>query len=71
MTPRLSTLDGGLRVVTCEMPHAQTAAAAIWTGVGARHEPARLNGISHFIEHMLFKGTARRSARRIMEDIEG
>ena len=38
---------------------------------GGRHEPANLNGISHFIEHMLFKGTSRRSARRIMEEVEG
>jgi predicted Zn-dependent peptidase len=43
----------------------------IWASVGGRHEPAKLNGISHFIEHMLFKGTARRSARRIMEELEG
>ncbi len=43
----------------------------IWAGVGGRHEPANLNGISHFIEHMLFKGTSRRSARRIVEEVEG
>jgi predicted Zn-dependent peptidase len=53
------------------MPFAETVAAGIWAAVGGRHEPARLNGISHFIEHMLFKGTGRRSARRIMEEIEG
>ena len=68
---KLTTLPGGLRVATCEMPHAQTAAMGIWASVGGRHEPAALNGISHFIEHMLFKGTARRSARRIMQEIEG
>jgi predicted Zn-dependent peptidase len=68
---RLTKLPGGLRVATCEMPHAETASMGIWASVGGRHEPAKLNGISHFIEHMLFKGTARRSARRIMEDIEG
>lgn len=70
-TTHLTTLPGGLRVATCEMPHAQTAAMGIWASVGGRHEPARLNGISHFIEHMLFKGTGRRSARRIMQEIEG
>ncbi|MCK9589160.1 MAG: pitrilysin family protein [Terrimicrobiaceae bacterium] len=70
-TTKLTTLPGGLRVATCEMPHAQTAAMGIWASVGGRHEPAPLNGISHFIEHMLFKGTARRSARRIMQEIEG
>lgn len=68
---KLTTLPGGLRIATCEMPHAQTAAMGIWASVGGRHEPAPLNGISHFIEHMLFKGTARRSARRIMQEIEG
>ena len=68
---RLETLPGGLRVATCEMPHAETAAFGIIAAVGSRHEPARLGGASHFIEHMLFKGTARRSARRIMEEIEG
>jgi len=67
----LTTLDSGLRVATCEMPHAETAAMGIWASVGGRHEPAPLNGISHFIEHMLFKGTAKRSARRIMQEIEG
>jgi predicted Zn-dependent peptidase len=71
MKTQLTTLPGGLRIATCEMPHAATAAVGIWAGVGGRHEPARLNGISHFIEHMLFKGTSRRSARRIMEEVEG
>ena len=68
---QVTKLPGGLRIATCEMPHAETAAMGIWASVGGRHEPAKLNGISHFIEHMLFKGTARRSARRIMEEIEG
>jgi len=68
---RLTKLPGGLRIATCEMPHAETASMGVWASVGGRHEPAKLNGISHFIEHMLFKGTARRSARRIMEEIEG
>ena len=68
---KLTTLDGGLRVATCEMPHAETASMGIWASVGGRHEPAALNGISHFIEHMLFKGTAKRSAKRIMQEIEG
>ena len=68
---RLVKLPNGLRIATCEMPHVETAAMGIWASVGGRHEPAKLNGISHFIEHMLFKGTQRRSARRIMEEIEG
>lgn len=68
---KLTTLESGLRVATCEMPHAETASMGIWASVGGRHEPAALNGISHFIEHMLFKGTAKRSAKRIMQEIEG
>lgn len=68
---RLTKLPSGLRIATCEMPHAETAAMGIWASVGGRHEPVELNGISHFIEHMLFKGTQRRSARRIMEEVEG
>ncbi len=68
---QLTTLRNGLRIATCEMPQAETASMGIWASVGGRHEPAALNGISHFIEHMLFKGTARRSARRIMQEIEG
>jgi predicted Zn-dependent peptidase len=71
MNAQLTTLPSGLRIATCEVPHAETSAIGIWAGVGGRHEPADLNGISHFIEHMLFKGTSRRSARRIMEEVEG
>lgn len=43
----------------------------LWVGIGSRHEPAELNGICHFIEHLLFKGTARRSAREISQSVEG
>ena len=68
---QLTELPSGLRIATCEMPHAETAAMGIWASVGGRHEPAPLSGISPFIEHMLFKGTARRSAARIMQEIEG
>ncbi len=63
-------LSNGIRVVTCEMPHAQSATFGIWAAVGGRHEPARLTGISHFIEHMLFKGTRRRTARQIGQEVE-
>lgn len=70
MNIQLSKLSNGVRVVTCEMPHTQSATFGIWAGVGGRHEPERLSGISHFIEHMLFKGTSRRSARRIGQEVE-
>jgi predicted Zn-dependent peptidase len=48
-----------------------SVAVGLWIGTGGRHEPAQLNGISHFIEHMLFKGTRRRTARQISEAVEG
>ncbi len=67
---QLTKLSNGIRVVTCEMPHAQSATFGIWTAVGGRHEPLRLTGISHFIEHMLFKGTRRRTARQIGQEVE-
>jgi len=67
---RLSKLSNGIRVVTCEMPHAQSVTFGLWTAVGGRHEPVRLTGISHFIEHMLFKGTRRRTARQIGQEVE-
>ena len=43
----------------------------LWVGVGGRYDQAEVNGVCHFIEHMLFKGTRRRSARRISQDVEG
>lgn len=66
-----ATLDNGLRVVTATLPHVDSVAVGIWTGAGSRHEPARLAGVSHFIEHLLFKGTRRRSPRAISVEIEG
>jgi len=53
------------------MPSSQTVAVGLWAAVGARHEPARIGGISHFLEHLLFKGTKKRTARRISEEVEG
>lgn len=70
MNANLTELSNGIRVVTCEMPHTQSATFGIWAHVGGRHETARLGGISHFIEHMLFKGTSRRSARQIGQEVE-
>ena len=67
----LTHLPNGLRVATAEMPHMTSVCVGLWAGVGGRFEPAELNGVSHFIEHMLFKGTRRRSARQIAEAVEG
>lgn len=68
---RLTTLPNGTRIITSPQPEAESAAVGIWIGVGGRYEPAALTGASHFIEHMLFKGTRRRSAREISQAIEG
>ncbi len=54
----LDTLANGLRVVTVEMPHLHSAEVVCYVGVGGRHEPSHLSGISHFLEHMVFRGTA-------------
>ena len=67
----LSELPGGLRVITATMPHLASVAVGLWVNTGGRHESARENGAAHFIEHMLFKGTRRRSAARISQDVEG
>ncbi len=68
----LTTLDNGLRVLTVTMPHLQSVSLGFFLAVGSRYESEALSGASHFIEHMLFKGTARRpTARDIVEAIEG
>ena len=60
-----TVLPNGIRVATETMPHVRSVSAGIWIGTGARRESAAQNGISHFIEHMLFKGTTTRSAEDI------
>ena len=66
----VSTLANGLRVATHHMPHVETVSLGIWVGAGARHEAPDQHGISHLLEHMAFKGTARRTAIDIAEEIE-
>jgi predicted Zn-dependent peptidase len=69
---QISTLSNGLRVVTTPVPTSQAASINIFIGVGSRGESRRVNGVSHFLEHMLFKGTDRRpDAITIAEAIEG
>ncbi len=70
MTIHETRLANGMRVVSTRMPHLETVSMGIWVGVGARHETAPEQGISHLLEHMAFKGTERRSAREIAEEIE-
>jgi len=64
-------LSNGLRIVTHKMPDRQTAAIGIWIGVGGRYETKYNKGISHFIEHLVFKGSKKYSNREIKESIEG
>jgi predicted Zn-dependent peptidase len=67
---KLTLLANGLRVATRAMPGVETAAVGLFAEAGSRHEPARLNGIAHLFEHMVFKGAGGRSAREISEAIE-
>lgn len=70
MTTKISTLENGLRVVTDTIDSVETAALGVWVNVGTRNESKNINGISHLLEHMAFKGTVRFSAREIAERIE-
>lgn len=64
------TLPNGARLLTQEVPGARSAALGFFVGVGSRHEGARESGAAHFIEHMLFKGTARRSTAQLARDTD-
>jgi len=70
MSVEITRLPSGLTVITDAMPHLQTASMGIWVGSGSRDELPNEHGISHMLEHMAFKGTKRRSARQIAEEIE-
>lgn len=65
-----STLTNGLRVISERMPQVRTAAVGIWVGAGSRYEPDHQHGISHFLEHLFFKGTASRSALEIAQAVD-
>lgn len=69
-TTRLTTLPNGFRIVTESMPGLKSASVGVWVMAGGRHETPSQNGIAHFLEHMAFKGTARRSSLQIAEEIE-
>src|SRR6202158_2808728 len=70
MTTQLSTLTNGLRIATDRLDTVDTVSLGIWIDVGTRHEPAEIHGVAHFLDHMAFKGTERRSALAIAEEIE-
>jgi predicted Zn-dependent peptidase len=67
---RREVLPQGLRLVTEHMPHVRSVSIGVWLTRGSRHEPRRHEGIAHFVEHMLFKGTTRRSAEDIAQQID-
>ena len=70
MKAELTTLDNGMRVVTERMDGLKSASLGIWVAAGSRHERPEQAGIAHFLEHMAFKGTERRSALQIAEEVE-
>ena len=70
MTVKQHTFPNGFRIVTEHMPSMKSAAIGVWVTAGGRHERLEQNGIAHFLEHMAFKGTKRRSALQIAETIE-
>src|SRR6202162_4374996 len=70
MTTQFATLANGLRIVTDRIDPVDTVSLGLWVDVGTRHEAPAVNGATHFLEHMAFKGTERRTARAIAEEIE-
>jgi predicted Zn-dependent peptidase len=71
MQYRTTSLENGVRIATREMPEMKSVSVGLWIAVGGRHEPEEFCGISHFLEHLLFKGTAKRTGRDITEEVEG
>ncbi len=67
----VTRLGNGLTIATAEMPHLESACLGLWALTGSRHEEPRKNGIAHFVEHLLFKGTPTRNAYDISREIEG
>ena len=69
-TIRRHALPNGLTILTEEMQHVRSVSIGVWVKTGSRHEEAEANGISHFVEHMVFKGTTSRSAADIARQID-
>jgi predicted Zn-dependent peptidase len=67
---RITKLPNGIKIITEYIPYVKSFSLGFWFNSGARDETVDNNGISHFIEHMVFKGTKKRSAKRISEEIE-
>lgn len=68
--PVISSIHNGLRVASVSMPDVETVSVGVWVNVGSRYESEALNGISHFLEHMAFKGTERRTAKQIAVEFD-
>jgi len=66
---RRTILPNGLTILTEKMDHIRSVAMGVWVRAGSRHEMAEMNGISHFVEHMVFKGTKSRSAQIIAREV--
>jgi predicted Zn-dependent peptidase len=66
----MTTLANGVRVISETMPHVRSVSVGVWVGAGSRSETSEQNGVSHFIEHMLFKGTTKRSAEDIARSVD-
>lgn len=67
---QMTTLESGLRIVTDPVPSVETTAVGVWVAAGTRHETIEVNGISHLLEHMAFKGTKKRTAYQIAEEMD-
>ena len=67
---RKTVLPNGLLVLTESMPHVRSVSMGAWIGSGSRDETAEINGVSHFVEHMVFKGTTSRSAQQIAREMD-
>ena len=67
---RRTILPNGLTILTEKMDHIRSVAMGVWVRAGSRHEMAEMNGISHFVEHMVFKGTKSRSAQIIAREVD-
>lgn len=70
MTAEITVLKNGLRIISQEYPEYETVSLGLWVNTGSAYETKNLNGISHFLEHMVFKGTESRTAADISEEIE-
>ena len=70
MKYNVTNLKNNIRVASCSIDSVESVSIGIWVDIGARYENSTNNGISHFLEHMLFKGTKTRTAKKIAEEIE-